>query len=104
MDVSIICPDASRLVANAVMIWVEAPARRQRTKRSVGTKTVRQVPPRRAGPQHPKDAVEDTAVVHPRATPPALFGSIDLVRESHRPITALSERSSLPGAGRSGIK
>src|SRR5258705_384493 len=31
----------------------------------IWTKFVRQVPPRRPGPQYPKDAVEDTAVVHP---------------------------------------
>ena len=52
-------PDARPLPANEAIV-----------ASSVGTKTVRQVPPSRAGPRHPKDAVEDTAVVHPcYATP-----------------------------------
>ena len=44
----------------------------------VRTKNVRQVPPRRLGPQYPKDAIEDAAVVH-RGTPRGLFGSIGLM-------------------------
>ena len=41
------------------------PANEAIVARGVRTKNVRQVPPRRPGSQHPKDAVEDTAIVYP---------------------------------------
>jgi hypothetical protein len=44
----------------------------------VRTKNVRQVPPQRRGPQLPKDAVQDTAGVHPWYAA-RLFGSIGLM-------------------------
>src|SRR5262249_39941843 len=69
IDVSIICTAASWAPASTFIILLQTPARRQRNEAivagGVGTKTVRQVPPRRPGSQHPKDAVENTAVVHP---------------------------------------
>src|SRR6516162_8257821 len=50
------------------MILAQTPARRQRTVVAGGvrTKILRQVSPWRPGAQHPEDAVEDTAIVHPR--------------------------------------
>jgi hypothetical protein len=56
---------ASQRVYNPAPEARPPPANEAIVAGGVGTKTVRQVPPRRPGLQHPKDAVENTAVVHP---------------------------------------
>jgi hypothetical protein len=53
----------------------------------IGTKALRQIAPSRAGSQDPKDAVRDTAVVHPRHAS-GLFGRNGLMAADSKSVSS----------------